>query len=767
MSSRSTSQARQQPTCEAKNNQDVNTGSKPGKSSGGSFPRGSKRREPNNGSLSGLNPNRPGPKPRGGAGKRPPPRGGFPNYNPQDYQQMSQEDEFELGSIFNPGSKKQNYNHLLNFQYSPRGPAPNTRGHNNRGPRGKAKHYQAPIRKSYNKSHYLQANCQFIVKAAGDYSKHAQDPDTLVDWDLIEQVHLKTSGTDLTSCPICLFPPTAAKISQCGHVFCWPCILHYLALSDDSYRKCPICDQAIQKTDLKSVVAVPQQNFSTGSTIQMKLMKRERNSLFAVPATDKFLDDFPAVNKPGVNRSFVKLLKATSVQVKDNILARERRELEKQWEEEKNQPEACFIQEALTLLSRREVEALVTLDKNIAPVQDTVEKVDDLPEIESLKISCRQPAVDPFADGNENLDDLITLDDQTVVKEASNQPRPRNMSGSSDASSDGDTEECGETGVTAADLDISTVQPANAESASGPQEPRQVFYFYQSSDGQNIFLHALNVQMFVKQFGSLENCPETIQAEILEKETSIMTEDMRDRLRYLRHLPVASTFEVVELNIFDQVSTTTLQHFKDQIDVRRRRRTRKLRDEKRRERKIQHEEARMMGFPGSMVRVESDYYSSQTARHTSESDQSDQFPAWGGSQDDLGPGVGPGADGGASQGAFSFAKIAKAKPAAPQPTTPLPRSSSFPTPTWTSLGSVQHLAARTRPSIHPDSDGEPEPEGYVPAPQRASLGDTLAAALQAADTGTGISCTGGKKGKGKKGRGKQIMVTGGAPRPML
>merc|ERR1719419_1337667 len=189
----------------------------------------------------------------------------FSNRHSQNYEQVNVEDEFEFGSVFNPGSKKQNYNHLLNFQYNARGPVSNAinRGRNNRGHRGNSKqHYQAPNRKAYNKSHYLQANCQFIVKSSGDYSVHSVDPDTLVEWSQIEQVHLKTSGSDLTSCPICLFPPTAAKISRCGHVFCWPCILHYLALSDDSYRKCPICDQNIEKADLKSVIAVPQKDFS-------------------------------------------------------------------------------------------------------------------------------------------------------------------------------------------------------------------------------------------------------------------------------------------------------------------------------------------------------------------------------------------------------------------------------------------------------------------------------------------------------------------------
>ena len=133
MTSRTSAQSRPCPGnqgCESKNSQDVGVGSKPGKSSGAgggssSFPKGSsRRREPSQGSLSGLNPQRPGPRTKGGPGKRPPPRGGHQNY-PRENQaktyrnysthQIDEADECELGSIFNPGSKKQNYNHLLNF----------------------------------------------------------------------------------------------------------------------------------------------------------------------------------------------------------------------------------------------------------------------------------------------------------------------------------------------------------------------------------------------------------------------------------------------------------------------------------------------------------------------------------------------------------------------------------------------------------------------------------------------------------------------------
>ena len=44
---------------------------------------------------------------------------------------MMLEDEFEVGSVFNAGSKKQNINHLLNFQFEPRGSQANKKSANN------------------------------------------------------------------------------------------------------------------------------------------------------------------------------------------------------------------------------------------------------------------------------------------------------------------------------------------------------------------------------------------------------------------------------------------------------------------------------------------------------------------------------------------------------------------------------------------------------------------------------------------------------------
>ena len=82
-------------------------------------------------------------------------------------------------------------------------------------------------------------------------------------------------------------------MSRCGHVYCWACILHYLALSDDKDRPCPICHQDINKADLRSVTVQTRHARNTGDIVSMTLMKRERNSVFAVPINKTFLTDHP------------------------------------------------------------------------------------------------------------------------------------------------------------------------------------------------------------------------------------------------------------------------------------------------------------------------------------------------------------------------------------------------------------------------------------------------------------------------------------------
>lgn len=119
--------------------------------------------------------------------------------------------EAELNSVYLPGSKKQNLNHLLNFNYTPRDAASNSMFQRT------GYHRQQGRRIKYNKEQFLQANCQFIIRAEIDKSillPHLSSPDHLIDWSFVEQVNVQSSEDP--QCPICLFHPVAGKMTRCG-----------------------------------------------------------------------------------------------------------------------------------------------------------------------------------------------------------------------------------------------------------------------------------------------------------------------------------------------------------------------------------------------------------------------------------------------------------------------------------------------------------------------------------------------------------------------
>lgn len=670
------------------------------------------------------------PKQRGGHNqiKRPPPK-----TRPDDNNtSMTQADEFEVGSVFNHGSKKQNLNHLLNFQFEPRAFA----GNNTNGSRNNPHKRNEPMmrRTKFSKEQYLQANCQFVVREGEDYDVHLVDADIPVDWNLIEQVVLK-SAADVPSCPICLYPPTAAKITRCGHVFCWSCILHYLSLSDHTWRKCPICYEAIYRKDLKSVISVAWKEFHVGEEIEMHLMRRDRNSLFALPIDEYF----PEVNQKHPNitqkNTYSQLVTASPAQVAANIVARERFELENQYRIEGTEPEACFIEEALQYISERE-NGIVDLQ---APASD--EFFDEQDEDSS-----------PGAEDSTEAEDLMTSPEVFVTSVAEvERARPRHESSSSDGTTV--TADLVEE-VTAEDLDISRFQPSQHcdDSKNGSSKaPKATFYFYQSSDGQPIFLHAVNVQMLVRQFGSFESCPKVIRGKILEKDSTSMTSDLRNKLRYLKHLPLTSTFEVCELEMrVPRFSADIVDEFKPQLEARRKRRQRRARDEKRRDKAITIEMNKQMGkYPGMKLRIESDFHFPQFGSSTSQAlARSSESVATIDSTLSCSP---PAPDTQDKGSGISFAKMLREGAArGPRPVAPpvVHRSETFPV-----LGAISARAQAAH-------DSDPDPEDYVPPPPKASMGDLLAQALERSTIKDESS--GSKPGKkGKKMKGQKICLTGG------
>lgn len=95
--------------------------------------------------------------------------------------------------------------------------------------------------------------------------------DEIVHWDCIEQivsknrlvhygqwfcktmliVFQKMFSTQFIKCPICMDIPITPKMTRCGHIYCWPCILRYLDINDElNVAGCPICHASILKKEL-------------------------------------------------------------------------------------------------------------------------------------------------------------------------------------------------------------------------------------------------------------------------------------------------------------------------------------------------------------------------------------------------------------------------------------------------------------------------------------------------------------------------------------
>ncbi|XP_050078980.1 RING finger protein 10 [Anopheles maculipalpis] len=469
----------------------------------------------------------------------------------------------ELHSVFTPGSKKQSLNHLLNYHYAPRDrdqPVRFTRT-------GNIRKLTNQSNGRYNKEQFLQANCQFVVRAGEDYEGLLAAPDQLVDWGKVEQIHVLSS--EEPQCPICLYPPVAAKMTKCGHVYCWPCILHYLALSDKTWRKCPICYEAIHLPDLRSAVSKPFHAFGTGEYVTLQLMRREKGTMKVVEVGD---DMEVGVTRPVVvaiphfdatvgNSILTKLLLTDTVQML-KIMEREQTELENQLVSDGAEaPENMFVQQALDILGEKRSNLMAS--KAIifpAPAEKTV--------LRGTSDEGEQAEVQS-ADSHEDTHD-----------------------GTSDEASSSDFMIDEESNFTVGDIDIvPTAQCAG-----------QHYYFYQSLDGQPLFLHSINSRMLQAMYGSLDRSPHRITGRVVQKDSCSMDENLRRRLKYLEHLPVCTQFDVVELDFGPTangnnglVSEEVLSLFHDELSLRQRTRQKRARAEQKREKQIFEFNERQLG----------------------------------------------------------------------------------------------------------------------------------------------------------------------------
>jgi len=409
-------------------------------------------------------------------------------------------------------TRKVNLTHLLNYKFENRQRDSRHHFRSSESTRDRGSQFRNPgTAHKFSKQQFLQANCQFVVLEGHDYSIHRANADWPVDWDCVEEVRFKQCASTETTCPVCLEPPVAAKVTRCGHIYCWTCMLHYLSLSDETCRQCPICFEPVYKNDLRSVISYSFVNHLVDEEIVMRLMMRKKGCVEVEPYR---IGPTGMVETTDCDQygSQANLVIVDSDTVIENIVEREKSQLLAKLASDQAEPEVCFIDQALS-------------------------------EIETRlgKLRLRGSSTKPQACA-------LEFNHQTNI---------------------GSKNSC----------DV---------------EPSKSYLFYQSSDGQHIYLNPFSTRILCHEYGGLENCPHEIKAKILQIDWLSMSEAWRKRFKYLEHLPLTCEFRLIELDFRDSnlISVETYGLFDDKIKQREQERERRRKEERKREKIIQVEQNR-------------------------------------------------------------------------------------------------------------------------------------------------------------------------------
>jgi hypothetical protein len=125
--------------------------------------------------------------------------------------------------------------------------------------------YMPGVRKNTTRYYYDtvdildQSQFRFILNLSdlhGNYTKYSYQNNTNIKWEDINTIIYKNS-TEIYTCPICLEKKLICpKITRCGHIFCWPCLLNYYdywtkSAINKKVPQCPLCKDKIDIHQIK------------------------------------------------------------------------------------------------------------------------------------------------------------------------------------------------------------------------------------------------------------------------------------------------------------------------------------------------------------------------------------------------------------------------------------------------------------------------------------------------------------------------------------
>ncbi|CAE6416528.1 unnamed protein product [Rhizoctonia solani] len=475
------------------------------------------------------------------------------------------------------GNKRnENLNHLLNFTLPPR-----SQPLLQNVPRRSRK----PNNVYYNPEKFLNAQYRFVMKPSGDYTVHFADPDIFFQWEDILQILVPrssafasagTAAEGVTTCPICLSPPTAPRMTKCGHVYCFPCILHYLQVGDNAkWSRCPICFDSVNEKQLKCVrwvdpvethptLVAPLEDSSTNMNIQMdsnqetansssnqrtihlRLMYRPQLTTLALPRSVTWPSSaVPPHQAPwhfAPDASvFARFMLATPdlivKQLEEELVALEvERVMLASYDTQSSNANVIGVKAATKPSSE---------DLGVMFVRAAEERVKLLiQKARALDTEWLQAAVKRAERDIAAAERLGARAQQTVanaIAASNNDPPPTDPR---DVSTSPDVPTPGPTPV----LANGKPRRRNVNPPSRDATP-PTYHFYQSSTGQPVFLHPLDIRILLARFHTYDAFPLELTLPIESLDIGSVNNDLRRRCKYLSHLPEGGEVVFAQVNV--------------------------------------------------------------------------------------------------------------------------------------------------------------------------------------------------------------------------
>ena len=366
-----------------------------------------------------------------------------------------------------------------------------------------------------------QSHFRFLINQNStlfkNYTKYKQNDFKNINWDDIQLVYHYYN--DDYFCPICLESKLCCPvITECGHVFCYPCIVslynyHMYISANKKIPSCPLCTKLIDsKSDngkisidkdgsLKLCQKINNINYTNNMKIIFNLILKEKKSptLYNL-IYDPLLDNWKLKYKD-------KMKNIPEEQTKEFNFSR------------------IFLEnkELMNIRLNEYKNDLNLIKKEFDSTSDELKK--------------------------NSINECINQIDSLIIKNQ-NQKNHKNDTLANTKNIDNDN-----------DYDDSY--------DSEDINYNKYHLFYQEEKGDIYYLHPFIMEILLAEYGDYNSLPVEIEGKIIDIEMNQVTPKLKSENKYLNHLRIGSIIYFVEIDINNLISSSTKKIYQEKLEERR------------------------------------------------------------------------------------------------------------------------------------------------------------------------------------------------------